>query len=77
MRVKIDPNLCAGCGYCTTIVPEVLEIQDLATVKASYQQSITDPVLQEKLRQVAAECPCGAILIEEDVPADQKQAKAS
>ncbi len=27
MALKVDPNLCIGCGLCTTICPAVFEMK--------------------------------------------------
>ena len=62
MKVKVDENLCTGCGLCTDICPEVFEMgDDVSTVKADNIPS----ELEEKVREAAESCPVEAIIIEE------------
>ncbi len=68
MKVSIDKTKCAVCGSCVAICPEVFEIRDdgVVDVKAEYQGvDITDPVLQDKIRQAVDACPAMAIVVEE------------
>lgn len=68
MKVSIDKGKCVVCGSCVAICPEVFEIKDdgVVDVKMEYQGvDITDPALQEKVRQAADACPAMAIVIEE------------
>lgn len=68
MKVSIDKTKCAVCGSCVAICPEVFEMKDDGTVdvKAEYQgMEITDPNLQEKIRQAAMACPATAVVVEE------------
>lgn len=68
MKVSIDKTKCAVCGSCVAICPEVFEIKDdgVVDVKMEYQGvDITDPVLQDKVRQAASACPASAIVVEE------------
>jgi ferredoxin len=61
MRVKIDENVCTGCGLCVDTCPEVFEMGD-TTAKV-----IADPVPAEhedKAREAAENCPVDAISIE-------------
>jgi ferredoxin len=61
MKVKIDADLCTGCGLCTDSVPEVFDMgDDVATVK-------TNPVPAAKealVKEAAADCPAEAIVVE-------------
>lgn len=67
IRVNIKNDHCAGCGYCTSQIPEVLELQDTAVVKPEFVTVVTDPALIKRLKTVAEECPCEAIVVEEIV----------
>lgn len=60
MKVKIDEELCVGCGLCTNTCPDVFEMQgDKAVAKIS-----TVPAnLEDSCRQAKDECPVEAIII--------------
>jgi ferredoxin len=68
MKVSIDKSKCAVCRSCVAICPEVFEMRDdgVVDVKPEYQGvEITDPQIQEKVRQAFDACPAMAIVIEE------------
>lgn len=59
MKVKVNKDLCIGCGACQAIVPDVFEIEDdgLACVKV-------DEVKEEEKEEVMValeNCPTSAI----------------
>lgn len=57
MKVKVDEELCIGCGMCEASGNfQIIE-------GVSHLLSTTDP---ECIREVASMCPQGAIQIEED-----------
>lgn len=62
MKVRVDTDLCTGCGPCADICPDVFEIRDdLSTVLiADIPANLKDAV-----REAAEACPTGAIIIEE------------
>ncbi|MCX5846444.1 MAG: ferredoxin [Deltaproteobacteria bacterium] len=61
MKVSIDKELCAGCGLCVDIVPEVFEfVDEMAIVK---MKTVKD-TLTVQVREAADECPVEAIIIE-------------
>lgn len=62
MKVRVDENLCTGCGLCADICPEVFEMGDeVSIVKVDNIPS----ELEEKVREAAESCPVEAIIIEE------------
>ncbi|NLN69342.1 MAG: ferredoxin [Chloroflexi bacterium] len=64
MRVKVDPDLCLGCGICEGIVPEVFSMAN-----EPYAEVLLDPVpeeYQDAVREAVEECPEEAIIIIEE-----------
>ena len=62
MKVRVDPDLCTGCGPCQEICPEVFEIRD--DVSAVLVKEVPTE-LADAVREAADSCPPGAIVIEE------------
>lgn len=62
MKVKVDENLCTGCGLCVDICPEVFEMGETVSV---VKVDIVPPKLEDKVREAAENCPVDAISIEE------------
>jgi len=61
MRVRVNPDLCTGCGLCVSTAPDLFEmVGDVAKEKVE-----TVPPELEPQSQVAADnCPVEAIKIE-------------
>ena len=62
MKVRIDVDLCSGCGLCASSVEEVFEMGDdgIAIVKMEVIQA----ALEKAVKEAAADCPSEAIIIE-------------
>jgi len=61
MKVRIDENLCTGCGLCVDICPEVFEMEDeVSSVKVDKISS----ELEEKVNEATESCPVEAIIVE-------------
>lgn len=63
MKAYVDRDACIGCELCTTICPEVFEMDDeqIATV-------IADPVpedVESEAEEARDSCPTSAISIED------------
>jgi len=62
MKVRVDKELCTGCGPCADISPEVFEIKDDMSVVLVAE---VPPDQEQAVREAAEACPTGAIIIEE------------
>jgi len=62
MRASVDEALCAGCGVCVEVCPEVFEMGDgTARVKVE----TVPPEVEGTCRDAADQCPTEAIKIHE------------
>ena len=59
MKVKVDKNLCIGCGACQAIEPSVFEIEDDGPATA-IDTEINDDV-KENVIDALEGCPTSAI----------------
>ncbi len=62
MKVKIDVNLCTGCGLCVDTCPEVFKLDD--SVAEVIVEEVPENVFNT-CREAADNCPVEAILLEE------------
>ena len=61
MKVKVDQELCTGCGPCVEICPEIFELEgDIAKVKVD----IVPSQVEAACREAVEECPTDAISME-------------
>jgi ferredoxin len=61
MKVRIDADLCTGCGLCSDSVPEVFKMGD------DVAEVVANPVPAGKeaaTKEAADDCPAEAIIIE-------------
>jgi ferredoxin len=63
MKVRVDQELCSGCGPCADICPEVFELNEDGIAQVKVDQ--VPPEQYQTCRDAADECPSDAILIEE------------
>ncbi len=61
MQIKIDEELCTGCGVCESMCPEVFKVGDDDKAKVITPNECKDCDCNE----VADSCPAEAITIEE------------
>ena len=64
MKVRVDPEVCAGFGICTGISPEVFELHEdgYATVLVGE----VPPELEDLVRRAVDQCPSRAISVSDD-----------
>ena len=62
MRVKLDPDRCAGCGLCEEQVPEIFK---MGKYNATAEQDQIPESLEQKVISVVSDCPAEAIEIED------------
>jgi ferredoxin len=61
MKVRIDPDLCTGCGLCSDSVPDVFKMgDDIAEVIAAEVPSN----LESAVKEAVDDCPAEAIIAE-------------
>ena len=69
MKVKVNPDVCIGCGACQAIAPDVFEIND-----DGIAQEISEEVKEEFVEDATEAkegCPVNAIYDPEDVVEEQ------
>lgn len=67
-RLRVNPILCNGFGYCAEIVPELISLDDWGFPIVS-SRPIEDEDLLQLARRAVTTCPRLALLIEETVKA--------
>ena len=63
MKVKVDPEVCTGCGLCADSCPEVFELSDDV---AEVIVDAISPDIEDSARDAVDECPVDAISIIEE-----------
>jgi len=66
-RIRVNPILCNGYGYCAEIVPELISLDDWGFPIVNTTTIESDKVLHLAERAVAT-CPRLALLLEEVHP---------
>lgn len=61
MVVKVDAELCVGCGLCVDVSPDIFEMKD---DKAIVKTETVPAEGEESCKQSKDECPVEAIIIE-------------
>jgi ferredoxin len=61
MKVRIDADLCTGCGLCTDSVPDVFKMEDdvAQVIKADVPAN-----LEKAVKEAVEDCPAEAIIVE-------------
>ncbi len=69
-RLRVNPTLCDGYGYCAEIVPELISLDDWGfPIVASVP--IGDENIERLAHKAVATCPRLALLLE-DVPSKDR-----
>ena len=68
-RLRINPTLCEGYGYCAELVPELITLDDWGFPIVS-SRDIADEGLLNLSRRAVATCPRLALMIEESATTD-------
>jgi len=61
MKVKVDAELCVGCGLCVNVCQDIFEMQD---DKAIVKSETVPAEAEENCKQAKDDCPVEAIIIE-------------
>jgi ferredoxin len=63
MEVKVNKELCIGCGLCTSICPDVFELGKDG--KSQVKEGVELAPHADHIDQAAASCPVAAIAYKE------------
>ncbi len=69
-RLRVNPTLCDGYGYCAEIVPELITLDDWGFLIVS-TRNIDDENVLALTRRAIATCPRLALLLEETAERSQ------
>lgn len=64
MKVRVDPEICAGFRVCIGVCPEVFAITDDGYAEVMCAE--VPPDLEDLVRTAANQCPSDAIFVIED-----------
>ena len=63
-RLRVNPTLCTGYGYCAEIVPELIAVDDWGYPIVDGREIESDDVVK-LARKAIATCPRLALLLDE------------
>ena len=64
MKVKVDENLCTGCGLCVNTCPDIFVMKGDVAVAVNNNNPVPEN-LEDCARDASENCPVAAIPIEE------------
>ena len=64
MKVRVDPDLCAGFGLCVGISPEVFELHEDGYATVLVGEAPAE--LEDLVSRAANQCPAQAIILSEE-----------
>jgi ferredoxin len=59
MKVEVDPSICEAHGVCTSILPEVFDLDDEEVLQIRDGELAEDEV--KRAEQAVVSCPMGAL----------------
>jgi ferredoxin len=59
MKVEVDPSICEAHGVCTSILPEVFDLDDEEVLQIRDGELAEDEV--ERAEKAVVSCPMGAL----------------
>ncbi len=63
MKVRVDPEICAGFGICVGVCPDAFELHDDGYANVLIAE--VPAALKDEVRRAADQCPSRAITISE------------
>ncbi len=69
-RLRVNPTLCTGYGYCAEIVPELISVDDWGYPIVD-GRPIDDHRILSLARKAVATCPRLALIVEERIQAER------
>lgn len=64
MKVRVDPEICAGFGICVGVCPEAFELHDDGYANVLLAEVPAE--LEDLVRRAADQCPSRAITVSDD-----------
>jgi ferredoxin len=61
MKIRVDEDLCVGCGLCVNTCPDIFVMKD---DKAIAKVSAVPSASEDSAKQAKDECPVEAIIID-------------
>ena len=62
-KVKLNQDMCIGCGACQALVPDVFEINDEGVAEVIVE--VVPENLEEEVKDASESCPVNAIEVNE------------
>ncbi len=69
MKVKVNPDVCIGCGACHAIAPDVFDINDDGVAEALTTEDVKEEFVEDA-KDAKEGCPVGAIYDPEEEKAE-------
>lgn len=70
MKVKVNQDVCIGCGACQAIAPDVFEINDETGLAREISEDVKEEFVEDAT-DAKEGCPVNAIYDPEEVVEDQ------